>query len=155
MRTLRAEVHTIKQPATSPRNLQRGKNGDLLPGDKSGSAPDGLRESDVTPEGLSIKTSDPVAGARSEAEGKPHPPRNVRARGREMLERDNEGGKMKASPVDGYNRETKTVFQYHGCRYHGCPKCYPNREEVLAGGKTAEKAYEDTVNRTASLRKKG
>ena len=27
--------------------------------------------------------------------------------------------------VDGYHPETKTVFQYHGCFWHGCKKCYP------------------------------
>jgi hypothetical protein len=28
--------------------------------------------------------------------------------------------------VDGYCRETNTVYQFHGCYYQGCPKCYPN-----------------------------
>ena len=27
--------------------------------------------------------------------------------------------------VDGYHPETKTVFQYHGCFWHGCKQCYP------------------------------
>ena len=74
--------------------------------------------------------------------------------GERWLERDNGSGK-KASPVDGYHHETRTVWQYHGCQYHGCPKCYPNRQEVLVSGKTAEQLYEDTVNRTASLRNRG
>ena len=25
------------------------------------------------------------------------------------------------APVDGYEPTTKTVFQYHGCHFHGCP----------------------------------
>ena len=25
--------------------------------------------------------------------------------------------------VDGFNPETNTVYQYHGCFWHGCPKC--------------------------------
>ena len=29
------------------------------------------------------------------------------------------------SRVDGYHPETKTVFQYHGCFWHGCKQCYP------------------------------
>ena len=29
-------------------------------------------------------------------------------------------------PVHGYHPETHTVFQYHGCHWHGCPKCYPD-----------------------------
>ena len=77
-------------------------------------------------------------------------------RGKRWLERASEGRKMKASSVDGYHPETKTVFQYHGCLYHGCRRCFPHREQVLAGGKkTAEKLHEETVNRTASLRIKG
>jgi len=31
--------------------------------------------------------------------------------------------------VDGYHHETKTVFQYHGCHFHGCSTCYPSPEE--------------------------
>lgn len=26
--------------------------------------------------------------------------------------------------VDGFNQKTNTVYQYHGCFWHGCPKCY-------------------------------
>ena len=29
------------------------------------------------------------------------------------------------SRVDGYHPETKTVFQFHGCLWHGCKQCYP------------------------------
>ena len=59
-------------------------------------------------------------------------------------------------PVDGYNDEKKVVFQYHGCRWHGCPKCYPNREQIIEhGGKTVEELYQATKRRTAHLRKVG
>lgn len=27
------------------------------------------------------------------------------------------------SPVDGFNKETNTVYPYHGCFWHGHPKC--------------------------------
>ena len=76
--------------------------------------------------------------------------------GERWLERDPEGGKMKASPVDGYHHETKTVFQYHGCSYHGCRKCFPDREQDPEGGeKTVEQRYKETANRTAFLRNRG
>ena len=26
--------------------------------------------------------------------------------------------------VDGYHAASKTVFEYHGCFYHGCPQCF-------------------------------
>ena len=37
------------------------------------------------------------------------------------------GGERKilGARVDGYHPETKTVFQYHGCFWHGCKQCYP------------------------------
>ena len=38
------------------------------------------------------------------------------------------------APVDGYHPETKTIFQFHGCLWHGCRKCYPDasqRKEVV------------------------
>ena len=28
--------------------------------------------------------------------------------------------------VDGYHQDSNTVYQFHGCYYHGCPKCYDN-----------------------------
>ena len=34
--------------------------------------------------------------------------------------------KILGTRVDGYHPETKTVFQYHGCFWHGCKQCYPN-----------------------------
>ena len=33
--------------------------------------------------------------------------------------------------VDGYHPETKTVFQYHGCFWHGCKQCYPERSATV------------------------
>ena len=58
-------------------------------------------------------------------------------------------------PVDGYNDEKKVVFQYHGCRWHGCPKCYPDRNQIIERDKTAEDLYQATKRRTAHLRKVG
>jgi hypothetical protein len=26
--------------------------------------------------------------------------------------------------VDGYDSETKTVYEFYGCFSHGCPRCY-------------------------------
>jgi len=72
-----------------------------------------------------------------------------------------ERGTMKSTPVDGYNHETRTVFQYHGYRFHGCSKCFPQlRDQIILNvdGKnpvTPEELYKATVNRTAFLRKQG
>ena len=31
--------------------------------------------------------------------------------------------------VDGFDGTTNTVYEFHGCFWHGCPLCYPNRHE--------------------------
>ena len=52
--------------------------------------------------------------------------------------------------VDGYHPETKTVFQYHGCFWHGCIKCFPKpeqRTEVICINKNdKEITREDACN---------
>ena len=59
-------------------------------------------------------------------------------------------------PVDGYNHEKKIVFQYHGCYWHGCPKCYHDRDKIIdRGDKTREDLFIATKRRTAYLRKVG
>ena len=69
------------------------------------------------------------------------------------------GGKrwVERSPVDGYNHETKTVFQYHGCHWHGCRKCYPNdRNKIIThNNQTREDRYKATVKRIEALRAAG
>ena len=41
-------------------------------------------------------------------------------------------------PVDGYEPESKTIFQYHGCKWHGCP-CQKERNSL------EEKRYTKTI----------
>ena len=74
--------------------------------------------------------------------------------------------------VDGYHEETKTVFQFHGCLWHGCEKCYPEDRQGLVMQKTRQgkvitrldtkkkpmnrkTAYELTLKRTQDLRQEG
>ena len=62
--------------------------------------------------------------------------------------------------VDGYHPESKTVFQYHGCFWHGCLECSPRpeqRNEVLwidrKGNEiTREAAYKRTLKRSEVIR---
>ena len=59
-------------------------------------------------------------------------------------------------PVDGYNHEKKLVLQYHGCYWHGCPKCYHDRDKIIErGDRTREDLFQATKRRTAYLRKAG
>ena len=74
--------------------------------------------------------------------------------------------------VDGYHPESKTVFQFHGCLWHGCKKCYPEDRQGLVLQKTRQgkviprldtekqpvsrkTAYELTLLRTQFLCKEG
>ena len=74
--------------------------------------------------------------------------------------------------VDGYHPKSKTVFQFHGCLWHGCEKCYPEDRQGLVLQKTRQgkviprldtqkqpmsrkNAYELTLLRTQFLRKEG
>ncbi|XP_028519091.1 uncharacterized protein LOC110252733 [Exaiptasia diaphana] len=57
--------------------------------------------------------------------------------------------------VDGYDDETKTVYQYHGCYWHGCD-CFQNRFVKNPHlGKTMLELKEQTEDRTRALRQAG
>ena len=64
---------------------------------------------------------------------------------------------VERAPVDGYNHETKTVFQYHGCHWHGCRKCFPHdRNRIITHhNQTREDRFKATVERTQKLRAAG
>ena len=50
-----------------------------------------------------------------------------------------EGDWEKKIPVDGYEIESKTIFQYYGCKWHGCP-CQKERNSL------DEERYSNTIN---------
>ena len=76
-------------------------------------------------------------------------------------------------PVDGYHPETNTVFQFHGCLWHGCKQCYPDIRKGFVQRKdkqgnvvltrrdgegnpiTRKDAYGLTLMRTQFLRESG
>ena len=59
--------------------------------------------------------------------------------------------------VDGYHHETKTVFQFNGCYWHGCSKCFPhNRDEkpILPNGKfgrSLNQKFKETIERRTAI----
>ena len=59
------------------------------------------------------------------------------------------------APVDGYSSKSETIFQYHGCWWHGCRRCFADRNKKIAHGKTREELYTATEARTKALRKAG
>ena len=59
--------------------------------------------------------------------------------------------------VDGYDSETRTVFEFHSCYYHGCPTCFkkqdPRRNCHL--DRTVQEVYEATQRKMEMLRRAG
>uniref|UniRef100_A0A183BN37 DNA-directed DNA polymerase n=1 Tax=Globodera pallida TaxID=36090 RepID=A0A183BN37_GLOPA len=43
------------------------------------------------------------------------------------------------------------AIEYNGCFFHGCPRCYPQRQQRLAGGQPAELLYVRTQQRAWAL----
>jgi G:T-mismatch repair DNA endonuclease (very short patch repair protein) len=56
--------------------------------------------------------------------------------------------------VDGYCPETRTVFEFYGCYYHGCP-CKRFRDVKMPGGETQSLRYERTMSRLQEVVKAG
>ena len=59
--------------------------------------------------------------------------------------------------VDGYDRSTRTVYEFQGCLYHGCPRCYHNRDakHYAVPDRTVEELYRATLNKRLTLLRAG
>src|SRR5436190_19772438 len=55
------------------------------------------------------------------------------------------------SKVDGYCEETNTVYRYHGCFWHGCPKCYKPDTINNVNRESMGDLYNKTRERTQQL----
>ena len=64
--------------------------------------------------------------------------------------REKRTGKL---PVDGWCAETRTAYQFHGCFWHGCPKCYDQNETNPKNNKTMATLLADTKKHTTYLRR--
>ncbi|KAL5252197.1 hypothetical protein ACHWQZ_G015102 [Mnemiopsis leidyi] len=58
----------------------------------------------------------------------------------------------KQIPVDGFRMSDKTVFQFYGCWWHGCPTCKTGDRDVETGGKTLNDKLKDTKKVTSKKR---
>lgn len=47
--------------------------------------------------------------------------------------------------ADGYCKSFNIIFEFHGCYYHGCPTCHPNRDEL---NEINKKSYTELYNKT-------
>ena len=67
------------------------------------------------------------------------------------------GGKKRVGPylLDGYHQETHTVYEVHGCFWHGCPRCYARDTVNPVNGKTTQELHCSTVEKIEYLRRQG
>ena len=55
--------------------------------------------------------------------------------------------------VDGFDETTDTVYEIHGCFYHGCPKCTnPTLEHPNHPGIENKAIYDGTIKREERLK---
>ena len=63
-----------------------------------------------------------------------------------------------AYSVDGFHAASNTVFEYQGCIFHGCHRCYPkqrNLKRFCHPDRTVHEVYEATQKKVAILRDAG
>jgi G:T-mismatch repair DNA endonuclease (very short patch repair protein) len=63
--------------------------------------------------------------------------------------------KISGMRVDGYDPETDTVYEFHGCFFHGCLTCYPDRRTFGYGEKPMSEVYEKTIKKDQKIRDLG
>ena len=60
--------------------------------------------------------------------------------------------------VDGYDPISKTVFEFHGCEFHGCIKCRPRNRQLKPWhhpDRTIDELYKCTLKKTELLKNAG
>lgn len=57
--------------------------------------------------------------------------------------------------ADAYDKDTNTIFEFYGCFWHGCPKCYDPNKINTKINKTMEKLYQKTMRREKEIQKLG
>ena len=58
-------------------------------------------------------------------------------------------------PVDGLDIQNDTVYEFHGCLWHGCPRCHPHhrdRHSKFHPDRTIQELYEVTQQKHRLLR---
>ena len=60
--------------------------------------------------------------------------------------------------VDGFDQETKTIYEFYGCHFHGYPRCLPRNRDVRRNchkDRTVNVVYVATEREAAMLRQAG
>ena len=59
--------------------------------------------------------------------------------------------------VDGFDKSTKTVYEFLGCLWHGCPSCFPNKRDLthpIMPDRTPNQAHRATTEKLKRLEEK-
>ena len=69
--------------------------------------------------------------------------------------KDEEEDREKEIPVDGYEEATKTIFQYYGCKWHGCPcqKSGSSEQSSKERNSLEEERYAETIELGKKMKK--
>ena len=60
--------------------------------------------------------------------------------------------------VDGYDTQTRTVYEFHGCEFHGCIKCRPRNRQIKPWhhpDRTIDELYRATLKKSELLNQAG
>ena len=56
--------------------------------------------------------------------------------------------------VDGFDKSTKTVYEFLGCLWHGCPRCFPNKRDLthrIMPDRSPNEAHRSTTEKLKRL----
>ena len=68
---------------------------------------------------------------------------------------DEKNSHAREIPVDGYEPKSNTIFQYHGCKWHGCP-CQKRKERnSLEEERSADQRYAKTIELEKKMKEQG
>lgn len=60
--------------------------------------------------------------------------------------------------VDGFDSISCTVYEFHGCLWHGCRSCFPSNRNLKSrvnGDRTLDEVYNATLVKINTLRREG
>ena len=59
--------------------------------------------------------------------------------------------------VDGYDKSDRTIYEFHGCLWHGCPTCHPDRDvkHYTNPDRSMAELHRATEQKTRALRQAG